>query len=73
MIKTYESEYNLMLKSFWSKQGMGKTESNTWLGNNQTGDRKNMNAVETAIIDELIIKTHRLTKFPLCIYHDDAM
>ena len=73
IINTYESKYNLVLKYFWPKQGMKKVESNKWLGNNQTGRRKNFCAVETATIDQLIIKTHRLTKFPLCIHQDDAM
>ena len=52
---------------------MKKAESNHWLGNNQTGGRKNFCAVETATIDQLIIETQRLTKFPLCIHQDDAM
>ena len=30
-------------------------------------------AVETGTIDQLIIETHRLTKYPLCIHQDDAM
>ena len=30
-------------------------------------------AVETATINELIVETHRLTKLPLCIHHDDTM
>ena len=41
IINTYEYEYNLVLKYFWPKQGMHKAESNQWLGNNQTGERKN--------------------------------
>ena len=52
---------------------MKKAEANHWLGNNQTGGRKNVCAVETATIDQLIIETHQLTKFPLCIHQDDAM
>ena len=52
---------------------MKKAEANHWLGNNQTGGSKNFCAVETAIIDQLIIETNRLTKFPLCVYQDDAM
>ena len=50
---------------------MKKSEANHWLGNNQTGGK--FYAVETATIDQLIIETHRLTKFPLCIHHDDTM
>ena len=73
IINTYESEYNLVLKYFWSKQGMKKSESNQWLGNNQTGGRKNFYAVMTGTIDQLIIETHRLTKYPLYIHQDDAM
>ena len=73
IINTYESEYNLVLKYFWPKQGMNKTESNNWLGNNQTGRRKNFCAVETGTIDQLIIEAHRLTKYPLCIHQDDTM
>ena len=73
IINTYESEYNLVLKYFWPKQGIEKAEVNLWVRNNQTGGRKNFCAVETATIDRLIIKTHRLTKFPLCIHQDDEM
>ena len=73
IINTYESEYNLILKYFWPKQGMHKAEANNWLGNNQTGGRKNFCAVETGTIDQLIIETHRLTMYPLCIHQDDAM
>ena len=73
IINTYDSKYNLVLKYFWLKQGMHKAERNNWLGNNQTGGRKNFCAVETGTIDQLIIETHRLTKYPLCIHQDDAM
>ena len=73
IINMYESEYNLVLKYFWPKQGIHKAESNQWLGNNQTGGRKNFCTVETGTIDQLIIETHRLTKYPLCIHQDDAM
>ena len=41
IINTYESEYNLVLKYFWLKQGMHKAKSNQWLENNQTEGRKN--------------------------------
>ena len=40
IVNTYESEYNLVLKYFWPKQGLKKVEENHWLGNNQTGGRK---------------------------------
>ena len=73
IINTYESEYNLVLKYFWPKQGMHKAESNQWLGNNQTGGRKNFCAVMTGTIDQLIIETHRLTKYPSCIHQDNVM
>ena len=52
---------------------MHKVEANNWLGNNQTGRRKNFCAVETGTIDQLIIEAHRLTKYPLCIHQDDTM
>ena len=73
IINTYESEYNLILKYFWPKQEMKKVEVNHWVGNNQTGGRKNFCSVGTATIDQLIIETHWLTKFLLCIHQDDAM
>ena len=50
IINTYESEYNLVLKYFWPKQGMNKAESNNWLGNSQTSGRKDFCAVETGTI-----------------------
>ena len=31
-----------------------KAESNQWLGNNQTGERKNFYAVETETIDQFL-------------------
>ena len=40
IINIFESEYNLVLKYFWPKQGMKKAEANHWLGNNQTGGNK---------------------------------
>ena len=52
---------------------MKKAEKSKWLGLNQTGGRKNMSAVETSTINELIIEYHRLTRQTLCIYQDDAM
>ena len=52
---------------------MKKEEKNKWLGLNQTGGRKNMNAVETSTINELVIEYHRLTSQVLCIHQDDAM
>ena len=73
IINTYKSEYNLVLKYFLPKQGMHKAKSNQWLGNNQTGGRKNFCAIETGTIDQLIIETHRLTKYPLCLHQDNAM
>ena len=52
---------------------MKKAEKNKWLRLNQTGGRKNISAVETATINELIIEHHRLTRQTLCIHQDDAM
>ena len=52
---------------------MKKTEENYWLGNNHTGGRKKFFAVEIVTIDQVILETHRLTKFPLCIHQDDAI
>ena len=73
IINTYESEYNLILKYFWPKKGMQKVEENNCLGDNTTGGQKDMSAIETATLNELIIESHRLTKKPLCIHQDDAM
>ena len=39
IINTFESEYDIVLKYFWPKQGMKWAESNKLLGNNQTGRR----------------------------------
>ena len=52
---------------------MKKAESNQWLGNNQTGGRKTFCEVETGTIDQLVIETRRLIKYPLCIHQNDAM
>ena len=73
IINTYESEYNLILKYFWPKKGMQKAEENNWLGDNSTGRRKDMSAMERATLNELIIESHKLTKHPLCIHQYDTM
>ena len=52
---------------------MQKAEENNWLGDNATGGRKYMSAIETTTLNELIIESHRLTKYPLYIHQDDAM
>ena len=40
----------------------------------QSNRRPNIfSTVETATINELIVETHRLTKFPLCIHQDNTM
>ena len=39
----------------------------------QHGERKDMSAIETVTLNELIIKSHRLTKHPVCIHQDDAI
>lgn len=44
---------------------MIKVETNKWLGTNQIGRRKNISAVETATINELIIENIRLAKYSL--------
>ena len=46
---------------------------NKWLGDNQTGGKKETSLIETAIIDELIKENHRITRETLCIHQDDAM
>ena len=73
IINAYESEHNLILNYFWPKKGMQKVEENNWFGDNATGGRKNMSAIETATLNDLIIESHRLTKQPVCIHQDDAM
>ena len=52
---------------------MQKAEENNCLGENTTGGQKNMSAIETATLNELILESHRLKKHPLCIHQDDAM
>ena len=72
IIKTYESEYNLILKYFWPKEGMNKAEKNKWLGYNQMGGRHNMSSIEPTCLNEMITEVHRLTRTSLCIHQDDA-
>ena len=72
IINTYESEYNLILKYFWPKEGMNKAEKNKWLEYNQIGGRHNMSSIEPACLNEMITEIHILTKSPLCIHQDDA-
>ena len=52
---------------------MQKAEEKNWIGDNATGGRKDMSAIETAILNELMIESHRLTKQPLCIHQDDTI
>ena len=73
IINTYEHDYNLILKLFWPKKGMYQAEKRQWLGDNQTGRRKEMSSTETAVIDELIKEYHRITREALCTHQDDAM
>ena len=40
---------------------------------NQTGGRKHISAIETAIINELIIEYHIITRQPLYTHQDDAV
>ena len=54
IINTYESEYNLILKYFWPKEGMNKAEKNKWLGYNQMGGRHNMISIKPACLNEMI-------------------
>ena len=73
IINTYESEYNLILKYFWANKGMRIAEKKEWLGDNQTGGRKGMSASETAVINEIILDIHRITREPICSHQDDAI
>ena len=38
IINTYESEYNLILKYFWPKEGMNKAEKKSGLGTTKWAD-----------------------------------
>ena len=49
---------------------MRKVETNKRLGTNQTAGQKNMSTVETATLNEFIIETHRLNRYPLSIIQD---
>ena len=62
IINTYETDYNLILKFFWPKEGMYQAEKQQWLGDNQIGGRKDMSSIETAVIDELIKEYHQNNK-----------
>ena len=72
IINTYESEYNLILEYFWTKEGMEKAERNKWLGYNQMGGRHNISSIELACINEMITEVHRLTRTLLYIHQDDT-
>ena len=50
-----------------------KLRKKQWLGDNETGGRKEMSSIETAVIDELIKENHRITRETLCTHQDDAM
>ena len=62
IINTYENDYSLILKFFWPKKVMHQAKKRQWLEDNQTGRRKEMSSIETAVIDELIKKYHRITR-----------
>ena len=61
-----------MLKFFCPKAGTANAKRHNWLGYNQTGGRKDMNAIETVTFNELIIEYHRLTRNSLCIHQVDS-
>ena len=72
IINTYESEYNLILKHFWSKVEIHKIEEKKWLGRNQIVGRKNVNSIEAASLNKQTKEVHRLMQVSLCIHQDDA-
>ena len=41
---------------------MHQAKKRQWLGDNQTGRRKEMSSIKTAVIDELIKKYYRITR-----------
>ena len=72
-INTYESDYNLILKYFFPRDGMKRVEDNKWLGETQTGGRKDTSSIDTATINELINEYHRFIREPFYSHQDDSM
>lgn len=52
---------------------MKEAEKNQRLGNNQTGGRNNMSAVETETMISWVVEVHRLTGQDLYIHQDNSM
>ena len=50
-----------------------ETERAQLLGSNQRRGRKDMSVVETSVINELILETHRIKGKDLCVHQDDCM
>ena len=70
-INKYESEYNLILKYFWPHQASKLEGDAQILGTHQYGGRKNHQAHDVVMINELIIEHHRMTHTPLLITQHD--
>ena len=56
-----------------AKEGYEQDRRKKWLGGNHTEGCKNMSAIGTSTLNELIIESHRLTKQSLWIHQDDVM
>ena len=56
-----------------AKEGYEQDRRKKWLGGNQTEGCKNMSAIGTSTLNELIIESHRLTKQSLCIHQNGAI
>ena len=72
IINMYELDYTLVLKFFWPKTETANAKRHNWLGCNQNRERKEISAIETVTLNELIINYHRRIHNSLCINQDDA-
>lgn len=66
MTNLYETDYNLILKYFWSHKATHLAEQSKILGENTWEDRPNCSTNYATLLDELITEIHQLIFTPLC-------
>ena len=72
VLNKYETDFNLVLKFYWSRLTTKHLESCNLLGENQWGSRPHRSTDNVPLIDEVINEIHRITCKPLVKLQNDA-
>ena len=72
VVNIYEVDYNLILKYFWPNKSTKHTVKNKTIGENQWECISGGSVDLVALINEFIIKTHRLTFRNLVVFKNNA-